>query len=124
MSGISCPNCHSTEELNLDDQNLHGMFECLDCGSIWDEKHRAKSEWMPIETAPKDGDWLLLLKKNCVPLVGRWLIPTPYQKENDEFEGCWLGEQSDNLHQLKEYRIGNTQYLPDFWMHLPKEPES
>lgn len=87
------------------------------------EMWESMSAYQPIDTAPKNGEWLLLLSLGYTPLVGRWLLPTPYQKDVDGFEGCWLGEQSDSLSDHKNYRDGITTYEPTHWMPLPKEPD-
>jgi hypothetical protein len=70
------------------------------------EKLQKQNEWLPIETAPKDGTWILV-----------------YQKYNDSFSeimianyyegnGCWsvMWDSRD------------TEINPTYWMPLPTPP--
>jgi hypothetical protein len=66
--------------------------------------------WQPIETAPKDGSFMLLAAKTCLrpqplPFTGRWLHGVP---------GCWVLVNAD----LAVQRID-----PSHWMPLPESPK-
>jgi hypothetical protein len=69
------------------------------------------SDWQPIETAPKDGEWLFLAGKSGYVhrpgfmLAGRWNI----------YRGYWEGTE-DNA--LDDYGI-----MPTHWMPLPEPPK-
>jgi hypothetical protein len=63
----------------------------------------SSSQWLPIETAPKDGRWLLLwCGAGLVPMVGNWFT---YAAST---EGFW---QSHTI-----------QVRPSHWMPLPAQP--
>jgi hypothetical protein len=61
------------------------------------------SPWQPIETAPKDGRYLLLSRNCGVPFIGRW-----HKLRADD--GVWLGHDDVDVE-------------PDHWMALPQPPE-
>lgn len=57
-----------------------------------------RAGWQPIETAPKDGTWILLLHENhSTPTVGRWI------------DGGWFSD--DGL-----------KWPSTHWMPLPAAP--
>lgn len=73
------------------------------------EQARAANGWMPIETAPKDGTPILVLKKGFHPAVARWL------------EGQWMTANAE-----ANYSNGNPCYLEwnlTHWQPLPIPPQ-
>lgn len=67
------------------------------------------NSWMPIETAPKDGTPILVLKKGFHPAVARWL------------EGQWMTANAE-----ANYSNGNPCYLEwnlTHWQPLPAIPQ-
>jgi hypothetical protein len=78
-------------------------------GQTWvrrDGEPAPDSGWMPIETAPKDGTWILAYEQGAE-------IPAPRRWEN----GFWLDEE-DNM------TIGQFAYSPTHWRALPAPPGS
>lgn len=91
-------------------------------------------EWQPIETAPKDGTWLLLCLENWDSVwdvdgdyhprftLGRWDGDT-YQQP------CWLSDKT--CHEFWDYggctgagvSITSVEVAPTHWMHLPEPPK-
>lgn len=70
-------------------------------------------EWLPIETAPKDGSWLLLYEDADIPVCGYWHVI-------DEHDFSWSGwTYADVL--LAEVRPEGVR--PTHWMPLPESPK-
>ena len=75
-------------------------------------------KWMPIDTAPMDGTWILLSgykygKDMCVShwyVVAQW---EPFSQRKPELGGRWL------------YGRSNSQYVrdPKIWTYLPALPD-
>lgn len=70
--------------------------------------------WLPIDTAPKDGTWILVCRRGelyCengfTPLVAMFGIYHP----NAKGDGCW---RDTNRHKT---------YEPTHWMPLPSPPK-
>ena len=79
-------------------------------GEVWDEAQRqAASIWQPIETAPKDGTWILLASKDddegLAIQSGFW---------GDGFYYGWRDFKNDSC--------GIGGFEPTHWMPLPPEP--
>lgn len=68
------------------------------------------SGWQPIETAPKDGTWILIAKPTLYgePLfvMGSYFRGTANGGTVDMWEGVKFG----------------SEYLPKFWMPMPDPP--
>jgi hypothetical protein len=70
-------------------------------------------EWMPIDTAPKDGTLLLICSGNYyerdfpvgVPTTASWRAYHPNAKGKE----CWRD-------------INGNKLSPTHWMHLPPDP--
>jgi hypothetical protein len=69
------------------------------------------SDWQPIDTAPKDGTWMLLrgesgyIGRPYLAHVGRWM-------QTDDRGGWW--EQSEDA-----YFADSNSMQPTHWMPLP-----
>ncbi len=63
------------------------------------------TKWQPIETAPKDGDWVLSWDGECLAIV-HW---------SEYYEGFIVS------HDAEEYAWQN--YSPTHWMPLPEPPD-
>lgn len=72
-------------------------------------------EWQPIETAPKDGTRILLLRPEREPTCGRW----DDEKYANKPEPHW----TDDNARLWGRRDTKTR-TPTHWMPLPKLPSS
>lgn len=78
------------------------------------------SEWQPIETAPKDGTWVLLY-------FDGWDRPDVYEGQPTIYAGQWStenhwresGDWYVDWHDLTQYHIGP----PTHWMPLPDPPK-
>lgn len=65
------------------------------------------NEWLPIETAPTDGTWVLLLFKGNEDEVGMF----------DDFQVY------DGYHSLRAWRTrDHVRGNPTHWLPLPKTP--
>lgn len=85
-------------------------------------------EWMPIETAPKDGTEILIWREDCGVLMGRYCsandLRSMSDKERDElneeslFQEDWWGGDADG----GGYRLEGAE-VPTHWMPLPQPPK-
>lgn len=135
---IGCPFCGATPEERADELYRHFWIVCpnKDCPvepeTVPYEKHteawaawnaRAIPQpapapgWKPIETAPKDGTWIMTIidAPGCHPGVVAW--QTHYGRSrwaedpgNHEIEECWK----------EGFLIGS--YSPSHWQPLPPPP--
>ena len=63
----------------------------------------AKTEWQPIETAPRDGTRV----RGYVPQLGEIILH--YEEETDEYDECWACD-------------AGSDWNPTHWMPLPEPP--
>lgn len=81
--------------------------------------------WQPIDSAPKDGTYILLHGGDIKPWTtcGYWDEKfTPVYSENPDdphYRGAWTDNTVASWN-YEEY----TELCPRFWMPLPKPPES
>ncbi len=68
-----------------------------------------KSEWQPIETAPRNWTGIILYDPVCDPEVFQG-----YYSEPDGGDDCWMEDQG----------MGSEQVFPTHWMPLPSPPSS
>jgi hypothetical protein len=71
-------------------------------------------DWQPIETAPKDGTEVLLVRNGSFRQIGSWRKPCQQAdgyRVNDG-EPCWVGYSA-------EKRVPE----PTHWMPLPEPPK-
>lgn len=66
----------------------------------------AREAWQPIETAPKDGTWVLTIGKNG---AGFWTIPQTVR---------WTGLWESPVHDARV----EAYHQPTHWMPLPPAP--
>lgn len=79
--------------------------------------------WQPIETAPKDGTFVLVWRGSNDSR--RWppVVVAQYQEEKTF---TWEGGNKKNVH-LKEWRAASTGMSvgqPTHWMPLPPDPQT
>ena len=79
-------------------------------------QHAVTAGWMPIETAPKDGSYLLLWEQySKTPFVGFWSDGSwPVSHEHVDAEGGWDGP----------IVIDVTSMSITHWMPLPPAPST
>lgn len=70
------------------------------------------AQWMPIETAPKDGTWVLIAAQDRDDIS-----TSKYDNEREAWVDCW-----DDESECFQYR-GN-RHAPKYWMPLPAHPDT
>ena len=78
------------------------------------------SNWQPIETAPKDGDVVLLYKPD-ERMVGEYII-VGYWGEWPGVGECWIAVDGKQLGYRSQI-TGTDQGYPTHWQPLPEPPE-
>lgn len=68
--------------------------------------------WQPIETAPKDGTWVLLYDPSCDISRGGRIGVGSY--EDDFGDGSWIFDDTGSI---------PWEPFPTHWMPLPPKPE-
>lgn len=80
------------------------------------------SEWQPIETAPKDGSWILAINNRGNQAVIIWSHSAPHWTErSDAPRGGWIHPFSDGIQST--FWNGGCGSVPTHWMPLPEPPE-
>jgi hypothetical protein len=78
--------------------------------------------WQPIETAPKDGTYIMLT--NGVNVAqGWWEHQEPCIRENRDTMGNYIDQQEDDGFDDWLDCEGGMQQSPTHWMPLPPAPE-
>lgn len=78
---VECGNCGCC----LFDRNFHeGFYDKNDAIAAWNT--RAAPEWLPIESAPKDETWFLVInREGHMWTRSHWMpLPTPPQPETEK----------------------------------------
>lgn len=70
----------------------------------------AAAAWQPIETAPKDGTWLLAIVNGIHPIIGKPFVPSVVHFD----DGIWT--ENDRAGRDDE------DWRPTHWMQLPEPP--
>lgn len=80
--------------------------------------HRAADalEWRSIESAPRDGTWILAVVSPFVPAVAKWRV------ERGSFEYIAADNFSSD-EQYKEWLMATDPWAPTHWLPLPATPE-
>src|SRR6266550_5689571 len=95
-----CPHCCTP----MVQESGTGTWYCPDpnCAMHWGKAPPQRTDWQPIETAPRDGTMIL---------IGRWDrgLATIYSDHWAEDPGCWCDSSGS--------------FLPTHWMPLPHPPE-
>lgn len=80
--------------------------------------------WQPIETAPKNGDEVLLYREDAGLILARWTCPIDFMSER-EFEASSLSEDEANecdWFYADFIRGGRLDEPATHWMPLPNPP--
>lgn len=75
-------------------------------------------KWKTIESAPKDGTWILAVVKGFVPAVARWQD----WQEGGSFEFVEAETFAEESH-WQAFVDGTDPWQPTHWMPLPEKPE-
>ena len=91
------------------------------------------TEWMPIETAPKDGTRVLLYWPNysdCVGEIGEPVVMIGQWKENPRIAGTPVQDRLGmspaywaTSDELDDYGLARAEHYPTHWMPLPTPPK-
>ena len=92
------------------------------------EAAKAQKQWMPIETAPRDGTEILAWRDDCGAFMAKWTcvneLRTTSDKDRDEydeetlFSEDWFGGDSEG-----NFRADGSE-APTQWQPLPAPPET
>jgi len=79
----------------------------------------AAQNWQPIETAPKDGTWILGMNsaKNCAVIIWSKNPPKPFGK----LTSGWVHPYTEGY--LSEFWNGSCGSTATHWMPLPTPPQ-
>lgn len=85
-------------------------------------------EWKPIETAPKDGTWIITTcGNNFLPCIVRWcdFLDWPELFHSDFIKPRWLGDEQGREQTNEQLfdEISGSTYEPTHWMPLPQQPK-
>lgn len=81
------------------------------------------SDWQPIETAPKDGTWIVLLIPESCHDSDRPKTWIEAAKWIEEYQGVWEQVSRDRKDLVEQDLSHWSCYEdPTHWMPLPKEP--
>ena len=78
-------------------------------------------QWLPIETAPKDGTEILLSNGETVA-QGNWLHAEPYIREYRDIDGRYVDQDEFDGYDGWIDQTGGMQPDPTHWMPLPPPP--
>lgn len=80
-----------------------------------------KSEWQPIESAPKDGSEILIWREDAGCLLARWIAPCDFLHER-ELENIKDADEPDWF--IADFVSGGRLDggTPTHWMPLPAPP--
>lgn len=78
-------------------------------------------EWQPIETAPKDGTWILGINNRGNQSVIIWSIKAPHWS-GEGFADGWIHPFSSG--RLSSFWNGECGSVPTHWRTLPPPPAS
>lgn len=113
IPSMDCPDMKEDNDgdwVSLSDyKQLQAEVERLN--ELANDPYRLSKVWRPIETAPKDGTWVLLWWKETptgAECFDEWC---PEQAVGKWHYDCWM--------RCSEYSVGGT---PTHWMPLPKPP--
>jgi Lar family restriction alleviation protein len=140
---LPCPFCGGTElSIRTDLQSSIAYVVCSNCDAqgppasfaemLWEEEDAAaawnqRSAWQPIETAPKDGTWVLLAGGEC---------ESNEESNNKErvVTAQWTTEFRSSVRSPLGNEFGRWQFAwyddgfygeyenPTHWQHLPSPP--
>ena len=77
------------------------------------EHLQSKMEWQKIETAPKDGTWVLVVVSGYLPTVAYWSMN--YKN--------WLTEIQNDVSDEMWEGLLYVEYHPTHWMPLLESPK-
>lgn len=97
---IECGDCG----LELEGPLTHHQEQLPDFIRQWNAR---PSAWQAIDSAPKDGTWILTISKNG---ANRWTVASPLRWKSGRWDSA-LGDKFVVYHQ------------PLYWMPLPSPPE-
>jgi hypothetical protein len=120
---VACPYCKNSATLGAVyfDQNCVGCVK-----RMTSQPKREPMDWQPIETAPKDGNKIILYYRNRHnfgrTVMGCWVTDEQANETDTDGVGLEAGwyEQIDNWDDYAQIAIHEGE--PTHWMPLPKPP--
>lgn len=108
------------------------IYRCADCRAPYCERcikphfgpnhisHPLRDEWLPIETAPRDGNPVLLYKPD-ERMVGEYTLVGYWGEWPGQGE-CWIAANGKPLGYLSQV-TGTPQDYPTMWIPVPQPPK-
>jgi hypothetical protein len=79
--------------------------------------------WQPIETAPKDGEQIMLSNGEVVA-QGHWYYSAPFIREIRDIDGRYVDQDESDGYEGWMDAIGGMLPEPTHWMPLPTRPSN
>src|SRR5689334_8185532 len=99
---------------------MHGL-QCLQDSATEQRANGAMTmQWQPIETAPKDGTWILGMNNRGNPAVIIW-TEEAHCHDGRILPG-WIHPYSSG--ERSSFWNGACGSLPEFWMPIPWHPKT
>jgi len=123
-------NPHCKEETCVLGQGHHQCYDSeAEAIKAWNTRAKPPTDmvekWQSIETAPKDGTWILGINNRGNQAVIIWSEDAPHwaqrSREKGEYRGGWIHPFTDSVQST--FWNGGCGSVPTHWMPLPACPK-